>query len=236
MSPSILQLQALGSQDVYLTKDPQINIFKYNYYRYVNFATETVKLNMNEIATFGQNTNCDITKRGHLLSKLFLHIKLPALVSKSGTYLSWCDTIGYNIFSDPIELLIGGVIVDKLYPQFLNAYDELSNSNKQSGKNFMLLKSDIYSSTKHNAEKEVNLIIPLDFWFTKQYNSALPLVSMLNQDIRINFKFRNFSECVNYDGDDPEPVSILDSNVFAEYIFLDDVVLENFKKQKHNCG
>ena len=233
MSPSILQLQALGSQDVYLTKDPQINIFKYNYYRYVNFATETVKLNMNEIATFGQNTNCDITKRGHLLSKLFLHIKLPALVSKSGTYLSWCDTIGYNIFSDPIELLIGGVIVDKLYPQFLNAYDELSNSNKQSGKNFMLLKSDIYSSTKHNAEKEVNLIIPLDFWFTKQYNSALPLVSMLNQDIRINFKFRNFSECVNYDGDDPEPVSILDSNVFAEYIFLDDVVLENFKKQKH---
>jgi hypothetical protein len=162
-----------------------------------------------------------------------LHIKLPKLTKVNGTYLCWSDTIGYGIFSEPIELQIGGVIVDRLYPQFLNAWDELSNFNKQLGKNFMLLKSDTYTSNYSNAQNEVDLIIPLDFWFTKEYNCALPLLSMYNQDIKINFKFKNFSECINYDGSDPSPVSILDSSVFAEYVFLDDVILKQFQSQKH---
>lgn len=235
MSPSILQLQAIGTQDVYLTKDPQINIFKYNYYRYVNFATETTKLNMNTTAEFGQKSTCDIPKRGHLLSKLHLHIKLPILTKNgvSGSYACWNDTIGYSIFAEPIELLIGGVIVERLYPQFMNAWDELSNYNKQLGKNLMLLKSDSYVNNYYNAKKVVDLVIPLDFWFTKEYNLALPLLSMSQQDIKINFRLKKFSECVNYDGIEPEYTPIISSNVYAEYIYLDDVVLDQFQDKSH---
>lgn len=233
MSPSIFQLQALGIQDVYLTKDPQINIFKYNYYRYVNFATDTVKLDFNSSATFGQKSTCEIPKRGHLLSKLYLHIRLPKILFSTGEYASWSDTIGYGIFSDPIELQIGGVIVDRLYPQFMDAWDDLTNNNKQMGKNFMLLKSDTYVSSLQNASKDVNLVIPLDFWFTKHYNMALPLLSMFKQDIKINFKLRNFSECINYDGDMPMACDIITSNIYAEYIFLDDIILRQFQEQKH---
>lgn len=233
MSPSIFQLQALGIQDVYLTKDPQINIFKYNYYRYVNFAADTVKLNLNSAASFGQKVTCDVPKRGHLLSKMYLHLKLPKINFSTGTYACWSDTIGYGIFSDPIELQIGGVVVERLYPQFMNAWDELTNNNKQLGKNFMLLKSDTYVANYTNAEKTVDLIIPLDFWFTKRYNSALPLLSMTQQDIKVNFRLKRFLECVNYDGDEPEAVDIIESNIYAEYIFLDDVILKQFQAQKH---
>lgn len=233
MSPSILQLQALGLQDVYLTKDPQINVFKYNYYKYVNFATETVNLNLNNLATFGQKTSCVIPKRGHLLSKLYLHIKLPALTKNGGEYLSWCDTLGYAIFKDPVELQINGVTVDRLYPQFMNAWDDLTNANKQLGKNFMILKSDTYASNKYNAQKELDLVIPLEFWFTKQYNMSLPLLSMYNQEIKVNFSFKNFSECINYDGNDPVSIQAIESNIFAEYIFLDDIILKQFQQQKH---
>ncbi len=233
MSPSLLQLQSIGAQDVYLTQNPDINFFKYAYYRYVNFATDIVKLPLNEVATFNKRTTCDIPKRGHLLSKLHLHLKLPALTCTSGTYLSWCDTIGYAIFSEPIELEIGGVVVDKLYPRFLDMWDEFTTENQRMGKNLMILKSDVYRSTIYNAQKTVDLMIPLDFWFTKQYSSALPLLSMYKQDVRLNFKFNDFSKLVNYDGDDPTPVRILDSNVFAEYIFLDDVIVDKFQKQKH---
>jgi hypothetical protein len=233
MSPSILQLQAIGTQDVYLTKDPQINIFKYNYYRYVNFATETTKLNMNTLGEFGQKSTCEIPKRGHLLSKLHLHIKLPVLTKTSGTYVCWNDTIGYSIFAEPIELLIGGVVVEKLYPQFMNAWDELTNSTKQLGKNLMLLKSDSYVNNYYNAKKVVDLVIPLDFWFTKEYNLALPLLSMTQQDIKINFKLKKFSECVNYDGDEPEYKPIISSNVYAEYIYLDDIILKQFQETSH---
>lgn len=233
MSPSILQLQSIGIQDVYLTKDPQINIFKYNYYRYINFSTDIIKVPLNENATFNKKITCDIPKKGHLLSKLYLHIKLPQLTKNGGTYLSWSDAIGYSIFSEPIELEIGGVIVDKLYPQCLNIWDEFSNSTKQMGRNIMLNKGDVFSASKFNAIKPYDLVIPLDFWFTKQYNLALPLLSMYNQDVKIHFKFRDFPQVINYDGSSPAYSSILDSNLYAEYIFLDDIILDQFQRQKH---
>jgi hypothetical protein len=233
MSPSLLQLQAVGLQDIFLTTDPQINIFKYNYYRYVNFATETVKLGFNENVTFGKRITCEIPKRGDLLSKIHLHLRLPPIVKNGGTYASWTDTLGYAIFDDFIELQIGGEIVDKLYPQFLNAWDELTTTSKKVGKNLMLLKSDTYVASKYNAEKYVDLIIPLDFWFTKQYNLSLPLLCMAYQDIKISFKLKQFSECINYDGDEPLAIPILNANIIAEYIFLDDVIRDKFLDVKH---
>lgn len=232
MSPSLLQLTSIGIQDAFLTKRPEINLFKYSYFRHVNFSTDVLKLPLNEVASFGKKITCVIPKQAHLLSKLYLHIKLPPLVKQSGTYLSWCDTLGYAIFSDPIELEIGGVVVDKLYPRFLDIWDEYTN-NQELGKFFMILKSDNYRSTLNNASEYIDLMIPLSFWFTKSYNSSLPLLSMTSQDIRIHFKFNDFSKLVNYDGSDPSPVSILDSNVIAEYIFLDDSILNTFKTDKH---
>lgn len=233
MPPSILQLTSIGVQDVYLTKDPQINVFKYTYYRYVNFATEVVEIPLNEPATFNRRSTCDILKRGHLLSKLYLHIKLPPLIKNMGTYLGWTDAIGYAIFSDPIELEIGGVVIDRLYPQFLEMWDELSNINKRMGRDMMVGKNDIYVSGFYNAQQPLELVIPLDFWFCKQYSSALPLLSMYNQPIRINFRFRDFPELINFDGSDPAYSFIVDGSVFAEYIYLDDVILDQFQKQKH---
>jgi hypothetical protein len=56
---------------------------------------------------------------------------------------------------------------------------------------------------------------------------------MSNQEIKINFRLRNFEQCVNYDGLEPHYVDIIDSNLFAEYIYLDDIVLNEFQKQKH---
>ncbi len=234
MSPSLLQLQSLGMQDLFLTKDPQINVFKYSYYRHVNFATEVCKLHLNESATFGKKTTCDIPKRGHLLSKLYLHLKLPALTKTSGEYACYSNNLGHAIFSDPIELEVGGVVIDKVYPQFLDVMNELTSSSKREGKNLMLLKSELSSASLYNANKTVDLMIPLEFWFTKQYSSALPLLSMYSQDVRVHFKFRKNSQVVNFDGSTgPLDVSILESNVYAEYIFLDEAIANTFQKQKH---
>lgn len=192
-----------------------------------------MKLDFNSAAAFGQKSTCEIPKRGHLLSKLYLHIRLPKMTFTSGTYASWSDTIGYAIFSDPIELQIGGVIVDRLYPQFMNAWDSLTRDSNDMGRNLMLLKSDTFVSNYTNGDQIVDLVIPLDFWFTKRYNCALPLLSIFQQDIKINFKLRKFNECVNFDGFEPAPRDIITSSIYAEYIFLDDVILKQFQAQKH---
>ena len=231
MSPSLIQLQSVGLQDVYLTQDPQINIFKYTYYRYANFAAETYKLQLNEVANFGKRVTFDIPRKGHLLSKLYLHLKLPKLQKIDGEYLCWSDVLGYSIFSDPVELTINGNVIDRLYPNFMDAWDELTSDDY--GKKLMISKSDLFRSTIHNAEKNIDLMIPLDFWFTKAYSSALPLLSMYGQEIQISFKFKDFSKLINYDGSEPTSVNILDSSIFAEYIYLDESILDKFQNQKH---
>lgn len=231
MPAGVLQIQATGSDNVYLTENPEIDIFKYNYFRFVNYAADIMPLELNSTVEFGKKTFVKIEKYGHLLSKLYLHIKLPTLVNNGGTYVSWCDNIGYAIFSEPIELEIGGVVVDKIYPQFLDMWDDLSGT-KQMGRNMMTLKSDLFSASKYNATKEVDLLIPIEFWFTKKYNSALPLVSMFLQNVKINFAFREFNQCINYDGNEPMQVGVIKSQLLAEYIFLDDMILNKYVNNK----
>lgn len=229
-----LQLQARGLQDVYLTKDPEINVFQYQYFRYLNFANDLYKLHLNDSATFNSKTYAIIPKLGHLLSKLYLHLRLPPLVFNQGTYACWSDAIGYSIFNGPIELQIGGIVVDKLYPVGMDILDELTTTTNKVGHDRMIMKSDIWRSGLNNAGKEINLMIPLDFWFTKTYSMALPLLSMTSQEIQINFNFADFVNVINYDGlAAPPRVEILESNIFAEYIMLDDIVLDKFQAQKH---
>lgn len=232
---ALLQLQASGSENVYLTQKPDINIFKYIYYRYINFSTEIIQTNLNEFATFGRTSTCNILKKGHLLSKIYLHLKLPALEKINGTYLSWTDTLGYAIFDGPIELSIDGNIVDRMYPVFSDMWDELTtNKSKRDGRNLMLLKSDIYRTTTHNAEQETSLMIPLDFWFTKDYSLALPLVALNSNDIKIKFTLKNFNDCINYDGSlAPTSSTILESSIYAEYIWIDDQFINYFKSNEH---
>ncbi len=236
MPGSILQLTSVGKSNVYLTEKPEINIFKYSYYRYANFAVDTLKVQLNEIAAFDKKISCTIPKYGHLLSKLYLRLKLPALSKTSGTYACYSDSLGYSIFDQevPIELEIGGSIVEKIYPRFSDLYNDFRYYNHY-GRNLMVGKSDIYNAAKFNALKPFELIIPLDFWFTKKYNMALPVVSMPTQDIKIIFKFEKFENLINYDGTTPPTtISILDSEIYAEYIFLDDTILQPFKDKKHS--
>lgn len=232
MVAGILQLQGTGIQDIYLTAKPDINLFKYVYFKYVNFSNELYKLHLNDSASFNSKTQITIPKKGHLLSKLYLHLRLPALQKIDGTYVCWVDTLGYAIFNAPIELLIGGIIVDRLYPVGMDILSELKTSTL--GQNNMILKSDMYRDTMFNSINEVNLMIPLEFWFTKDYALALPLLCMSSQDIQINFSFGNFDDLINYDGlIQPTGINILESNVFAEYIFMDDIILNDFQKKTH---
>lgn len=235
MTGSLLQLQAHGRENVLLTENPEINVFKYNYFRHINFSTEVCQINLTETATFGRKTSCKILKKGHLLSKLYLQLLLPPLEKVDGTYLSWVDTIGYSIFNEPIELLIDGVVVERLYPNFMDIFDELSTpQSKRVGRNLMIGKSDVSRSSVYNALNQTTLMIPLEFWFTKEYAMALPLLSLNTDDIRINFSFKSFSECINYDGTSiPSSVNILESYVYAEYIWIDDPFIDMFKSTEH---
>lgn len=233
---SRIQLLAVGIQDVYLTVNPEINIFQNVSYRYVNFSNELLKLPLNSSPSFDSKTNIVIPKTGgHLLSKIYLHLKLPILKSPELLkYACWSDTLGYAIFNKPVELLIGGVVVDRIYPVGMDMLDELKTSTNKLGHDQMILKSDMYRDAMYNSTQQLDLMIPLEFWFTKDYTMSLPLLSMANQDIQLNFSFNTFDNLINYNSiSSPKPVDIISGDLYVEYLYLDESIVEQFQSQKH---
>ena len=91
-----MQLVSYGSQDIYITGNPQITNFKSIYYRHTNFVIENfeelfvndVKLNPGNSNTtiINQNTykiTSIISKKGHLLYKIYLNLELERPKSKN---------------------------------------------------------------------------------------------------------------------------------------------------------
>jgi hypothetical protein len=233
MPGSTLQLQAIGIQDTYiLSKDITSNLFEYGYRQYVNFATEIVRIPIKDNMNWGKRTSSIIPRSGNLLSNLYLKVTLPKLTLIDGSYVGYSDTLGYAIFTH-LHLEIGGVIVERLEPHYMDIIDELTH-NKSRGKDEMILKSDTFIATQHNADIEKTLFIPLPFFFTKQYNVSLPLVSLTNPDIKIHFGFKEFDECIHYDGNtQPIKVDITSVELWGEYIYLDDSIIRDFEKREH---
>ena len=228
---SNLILQTHGTIDLYITDKPEINVFKYKVYRYTNFSRKVKKVTMSGFANFDSNISIDVPKSGHIITKMYIHLKLPKLTKIDGDYLNWSDNLSSAIIDGAITLSIGGVIVDRMYPDFEDLYDELSSlEDRRRGQ--MTLKSDMYQSAVYNASKETDIYIPLRFSFTKNYKLGLPAVSMI-QDIKINFKMKPFFDCINYNGTIPPRHDVLASTFFVEYIDLDDIALDQFKNYKH---
>ena len=76
MSGALLQLAALGSQDVYLTGNPEITLFKSSYQRHTHFSMETVQVTFDsEDVDFEDSkiTTATFPKSGDLISKIIYY-------------------------------------------------------------------------------------------------------------------------------------------------------------------
>ena len=65
-----------------------------------------------------------------LLSKIYLYVELPELISKNNneTWKGYVNGIGYSIIKN-ISFQIGGIIIDKLDGNYLDIYSELYDRN-----------------------------------------------------------------------------------------------------------
>ena len=93
MGGALLELLAVGEQDVHLTNNPQFSYFKSVYRRHTNFAIESIPQYFKENPDFGQKVSCIIEKKGDLLHQIFLEIHLPSLIEN----VSLVNSIGTNI-------------------------------------------------------------------------------------------------------------------------------------------
>ena len=98
MGGGLVQLAAYGSQDVYLTTNPQITFFKAVYQRSTNFAIESIQQLIDGNITFGGNITVVVARNGDLLGDIILQVSLPNpadyVVDASGyDYFGWVQSI-----------------------------------------------------------------------------------------------------------------------------------------------
>ena len=213
MGGGLLQLVAYGSQDIYLTGNPQITFFKAVYRRHTNFSIESIKQTFNGTVNFGEEVSVTLQRNADLVHKMYLQIKLPSVdISKtnsdSTTHSSafrWLNWIGHVLLKE-VEISIGGQKIDKHYGEWLHIWNELSQTPGRAPgyaemvgnvpKLTQIYGSKTTTSTNPNPSGEFTLYIPLQFWFCRNPGMALPLIALQYNDIVLNFSFRTFNDCI----------------------------------------
>tara|TARA_B100000575_G_C23143318_1_gene666161 strand:- start:1431 stop:3275 length:1845 start_codon:yes stop_codon:yes gene_type:complete len=223
MTGALLQLVAIGSEDLFITGNPQMTFFKSVYKRYSNFASQSIDVYFNGTETrlnYKSPTTlyATIPKYGHLLSKLHLELTLPT-VFKSVPF-RWIDNIGTSMINH-VKLYIGDQLIEKIEGKYIECYYNTILSNEQLRiyndmignvpeltKPYrdiedirMIYESKI--STNSNITGYVNtipttierrIIIPIPLWFSKYDGLEIPLVSLDETKIKIEIELKSIEQ------------------------------------------
>ena len=235
MSGALLQLASMGPQDVYLTGNPEISLFKKAYLRYTNFSTETVQVAFDgQYINFGSTCTVTLEQAGDLISKVVLVVQLGNIES----VIPWgyVDKIAHAMI-DNITVNIGQSEIDRVTDDIIDTYHNLySNQSHENRYNIMIGNTPELKriGTSHPS---YFLYLPLEFWFTKVSSSSFPICSINNQKFQINITLKNAIDCINYSGtmepQNSDLPTILSGYVLVDYIYLENQERLLFKSNDH---
>ena len=234
-SGGLLQLIAVGAQDAYTIGKPQVTFFRQVYRRHTNFAMESMEQTFTGTADFGRKVSCTVARNGDLISKAYLEVDLPALVSNgSGQTVAWTQEVGHFLI-DEISVDIGGATIDKHYGIWYSIYNELTQVSEKTDAYDVMIGNTSQLTTPAATIPETTLYIPLIFWFNKNPSLALPLVALAYHDVKINITFSRASDL--YVTSDGAPLtqapSLQNATLFIDYIFLDAPERRMFSQASH---
>ena len=235
----LLQLVALGKQDVFLTGNPQMTWFKMVYRRYTNFAIESQPMYFDGTPDFGKRITCNVPRRGDLLSQIILEVTLPALQLLDGTPVSYVNAVGHALIQE-ITLEIGEQEIDRQTGEWMEIWSNyITTNDKKTAFYNMIGKLDGYSPP--TLFGPLKLYIPLRFWFCKNPGFALPLIALQYHPIRINLTLRPLNQlffsqalptplCTTLQ---VKPANITDLMLWGDYVYLDVEERRRFVSSTH---
>lgn len=206
-SGGLMQLVSYGSENLYLTGNPQITFFKTAYQRHTNFAYEWIPEYFEPTLSFDTTSSSSMTvplkRNGDLIRDIALVIDIPNIYSSEQENFRWVKNLGH-VFIDNAEFIIGGQLISKLYGQWMNIWYELINNgsvrfgfNELTGNVTEVYNPAIYyGSIGDSATPTIQkrrLRIPIPFWFTENPGLAVPLIAIQYVEVSININFR----CIN---------------------------------------
>ena len=241
MGGGLMQLVAYGAQDIYLTGNPQITFFKVVYRRHTNFSMEAIEQTFNGAADFGKRVTCTISRNGDLMHRVYLQVTVPKVevpVDVNGANgFRWLNWLGHILIKN-VEVEIGGQRIDKHYGDWLHIWNELTQTaGHKAGYANMVgnvprLTQKVTSGASVKVVPQVDLYIPLEFWFCRNPGLALPLIALQYHEVKINIEFRGATDCYWAKGAIATP-QIAAASLYVDYIYLDTDERRRFAQVSH---
>jgi hypothetical protein len=217
MVASLVRLLHSGPQDMrLLPKDGPRDVGAYVRVltRAGRFTTQWARLDFQQKPNFGQQSFCQLQKKGELITRLYLVTTLPdiytrqaAAVAAAGVDVSgnsnfrgprfgWTNSIGHALV-ESATLYIGGNRIDTLDSRLLEIKDEFNtplekivNMNTMIGR----VQNGFGETSLGNTATPQQLYIPLPFWFCRgDLGAALPIDSIHVDEVRIGITFSPLS-------------------------------------------
>jgi hypothetical protein len=207
-SGGLMQLVSYGSEDLYLTGNPQITFFKVVYRRHTNFAYEWIPIYFKPTQTFNTTgtvtMDAPIPRQGDLVRDLALVMDLPDIFSSADENFKWIEDIG-EILIDSASVTIGGQTIHKCHGQWINIWGDLTIPvSKAPGYDELIGNvSEMFAPPVYNGDigtttfptiRKRRLRIPIPFWFTQHPGLAIPLIAIQYIKVNINVVFRALND------------------------------------------
>ncbi len=213
MTGALIQLVAYGTQDLFLTRNPQITFFKMVYRRHTNFSIEDIIIINDNNPDIGKRITFKIAKNGDLLGRIYVVAILPyippfiescftndcdenisctAPCTDQSCEFAWVRRVGYALIKN-VEVEIGNEVIDRHYGDYMNIWHELNITPKRNINKMIGDVSELITRTSDGIPS-YKLFIPLQFWFCRYAGLSLPLISLHNNEVKINIEFRDFDD------------------------------------------
>lgn len=222
MGGGLVQLVAIGAQDVFLTGSPQQTFFRQTYRRHTNFAAASIAQTFKGQPKFGGHASCTISRNGDLICGLMVEIVMKKTM---GTYYG--DIYEPERFLKKVDLVIGRQRIDSMTNTWMNLYNELYRTGYYEKLSYQIACN--FGNTDNGNTKR--FYVPLPFWFCRgDPTTALPLISLQYHEVELHFEFERAENLSGVDPDFQPEVTL-----WADYVFLDTDERRWFAKTAHEC-
>ena len=250
MGGGLMQLVAMGAQDVYLTGNPQITFFKVVYRRHTNFSKECIAQTFNGSVALGSSVSCTLSRNGDLVQEIYLKAVIGIETHATFANEDFHRLEDMTNLIENVEVEIGGQKIDKHYSQWLDIYNELFETSHD---------YRTVMSTKVNTTAETSatsgtatVYLPLRFWFNRNPGLALPLIALQYHEVKINLKINSAGNFFGVTSDsaanrdnaasvsdvttptaDKVKLSLTSAELLVNYLYLDTDERRRFAQVSH---
>jgi hypothetical protein len=226
MGGGLMQLVAYGAQDIYLTGNPQITFFKVVYRRHTNFSMEAIEQTWNGTSS-GSAARCTatISRNGDLVHKMYIEVSGTGELASADV-----NNIGSALINT-VELEIGGQRIDKHTGAWMETWAELTEPNPSgltaaagSGNGTLFQNMSGMGGVTGAGSVDVNIWIPLQFWFCRNPGLALPLIALQYHEVKV---------ILDHSMDLVTTTGTATNKLWCDYIYLDTDERRRFAQVSH---